>query len=467
MGAFFDSIHVRTENSDALQKALWEVAKQTDFKFLLGPALNGWMSVFPSEIGREGPIAAEIAKLINCDVFHLMVYDDDVFYYHCYRDAKLVDQYNSNPDYFEADSEEENQLSRGRPELFNDLLPDPKSLAKLKKLLGAERFTFESERMSTFVELLGFANALTCYDYLQEGSQDEIEGWDQFIHIEFQPHSAEDFNQRGEVKLVKNDFEGAAEDFHKALTLNPDLVIARDNTTRANDGKKERNKKIAQGYTLVGRKCRESGDLDSALTHFNKAIELDPELATAYSSRGIVKKSKGDLDGALADFNKAIELKEDLPVTYMRRAAIKDAKGDSEGAIADYNRSIELKPDSAMAYNNRGELKRRKRDLDGAVSDYNRAIELKPDSALYHSNRALVKLAKKDLEGALADCNRAIELKGDLGVAYNNRGMVKQVKGDLTGALEDYDRAIGLNPDIAAFRTNRDKAMQMNSNQKL
>jgi hypothetical protein len=46
MGASFDSIHIRTENSDSVQKALEQVAKGSDCKFLLGPAINGWTSVF-------------------------------------------------------------------------------------------------------------------------------------------------------------------------------------------------------------------------------------------------------------------------------------------------------------------------------------------------------------------------------------------------------------------------------------
>jgi hypothetical protein len=41
MGAFFDSMHIRTENSDVDQKALNNVAKDADCKFLLGMALNG------------------------------------------------------------------------------------------------------------------------------------------------------------------------------------------------------------------------------------------------------------------------------------------------------------------------------------------------------------------------------------------------------------------------------------------
>jgi tetratricopeptide (TPR) repeat protein len=462
MGAFFDSIHVRSDNAGMLllQKALEQIAREEDLKFLMGPALNGWTCVFPSEIGVKEPISARIAALVPDDIFQLMVHDDDVFFYWFYRDGRLVDRYNSNPDYFEAATEDELKEAMGRPELFKDLLPEAKSLSKLKKLLTADRFTFESERMRDFVELLGLSNALTSYDYLQEKEIDEIEGWNQFIHIGYQPVTANDYNSRGEAKLAKNDIDGALADFNKALELNPDSTEARENQIKANHALNDRNKEWANGYTFLGQEFKEKGELDNALTYFNKAIECDPTFAVAYSSRGMVKKSKGDLEGAMADFNKAIELKENLPVTYMSRAAIKKAKGDLAGALVDYNRCIELKPGSAKAFNNRGELKFKQGDRDGALEDYNRAIELKPDNAIYYSNRSMVKI-KRDPDGAIVDCNRAIELKPDLGTAYNNRGMAKQVKGDLDGALEDYNKAISLQPDIAEFQINRDKALKI------
>ena len=108
MGASFDSIHIRTENSDLVQKALEQVAKGSNCKFLLGPEINGWISVFPSDFLND-VICAKIAGLVPDDIFHLAVHDDDIFIYYFYRDGRLVDQYNSNPNYPDEDSEEEKQ----------------------------------------------------------------------------------------------------------------------------------------------------------------------------------------------------------------------------------------------------------------------------------------------------------------------------------------------------------------------
>jgi hypothetical protein len=161
MGAWFDSIHVKTEDSDYVQKVLEQLSRKADCKFLLGSAINGWISVFPNELGRKESVSAAIAKLIPHDMFQLMVHDDDVFQYYFYRGGQLIDRYVSCPDYFEEMPEDERRQCEGHPELFHDLFADPKSLSKLQKLLVADKFTFESERMTQFVELLGLQNALS------------------------------------------------------------------------------------------------------------------------------------------------------------------------------------------------------------------------------------------------------------------------------------------------------------------
>ena len=334
MGAFFDSIHVRTENSDLVQNALEQLAKEKDYKFLLGPTLNGWVSIFPNEIGRKQMISEEIAKIVPNDAFHLMVHDDDIFFYYFYRDGQPIDRYNSCPDYFEEVSEDEIKHCQGHPELFQDLLSDSKSLGKLQKLLTADKFTFESERMTQFVKLLRLPNALSSYNYLrsEDWDKDGIEGWKQFIHIEYEPASAEDYNNRGEAKLAKDDLYGALADFNKAIELNPDLVAAHDNRSRAENAKSDATKKSADTWNQFGKIKKEEGDLDNALVGYNKAIELNPNFAAAYSNRGLVKKAKGDLDGAMADFNKAIELKPDLTAAYNNRGDAKRSKGDLDGA---------------------------------------------------------------------------------------------------------------------------------------
>src|SRR5262245_56367845 len=116
-----------------------------------------------------------------------------------------------------------------------------------------------------------------------------------------------------------------------------------------------------------------------------QAAKSSPSVATSDEpdgdlvNRGIEKAKNGDLDSAMTDFNRAAELnpKDDAP--YYNRAQVKRLKNDTAGAIADYTKAIELGSTNPANYNNRGNARAEKKDRDGAIADYTRAIELKPD----------------------------------------------------------------------------------------
>jgi tetratricopeptide (TPR) repeat protein len=75
------------------------------------------------------------------------------------------------------------------------------------------------------------------------------------------------------------------------------------------------------------------GDIDRAISDYNKAIELNPNYAPAYNSRGRAYTSKGDYTRAVADVTKAGELTPKLvpkpgPLsTAMKGAAHKSKEG--------------------------------------------------------------------------------------------------------------------------------------------
>ncbi len=199
-------------------------------------------------------------------------------------------------------------------------------------------------------------------------------------------------------------------------------------------------------------------DFQGALIDVNKAISLNPNLASAYSRRGSIKFALKNIPEALADYNRAISLNPQFALAYNNRGLLKvDNLNDVPGALADYNRAISLNPQFAFAYNNRGLLKEDKlNEPQAALADYNKAISLNLQYASAYYNRGILKDEKlNDVSGALADHNKAIALKPQLTEAYNSRGILKVKLSDLQGALADYNTAISLNPQYALAYHNR------------
>jgi WD40 repeat protein len=187
MGAFYGSVQVRGEDRESVRAALEELARKKRRKFLLGPALDGWIGVYPDGNGQDLRVVGELARRLPGELVAVLVHDDDIFAYEYYRDGKRVDRYNSVPDYFEEVSEAERRRLRGRPERLAHLASDPARFAALRDRLDGqarERVVFASELLEAFAETLGIRNALTSYEYLKENEEtDDVEGWEQFVHV--------------------------------------------------------------------------------------------------------------------------------------------------------------------------------------------------------------------------------------------------------------------------------------------
>jgi WD40 repeat protein len=189
VGAHFGSINVRLDDREAVMIATESIAREFKKKFLVGPLLNGWISVYPEQSGQEDACLTAFAKRLDCIVLHLMVYHDDILFYGFYRNGKLLSEYSSCPDHFEEVSPEEHERLRARPELFLELVGSEKKVAQIARFLRVSvtgddvEFTFEQERLERFANLLGIENTLTSYEYLMDGERDGIKKWRQFEHV--------------------------------------------------------------------------------------------------------------------------------------------------------------------------------------------------------------------------------------------------------------------------------------------
>ncbi len=161
-----------------------------------------------------------------------------------------------------------------------------------------------------------------------------------------------------------------------------------------------------------------NSDLDKykeAITNYDKAIELNPQLAIAYNNRGTENAALHKYKEAIEDYNKAIELNPQLVEAYNNRGNAKSNLGDSKEAIADYNKAIELDPQYVDAYYNRGNAKLHSGKNEEAIEDYNKAIELNPKYAKAYCNRGVAKLALGRHEEAIKDYDKAKTLFAESG----------------------------------------------------
>ena len=185
-------------------------------------------------------------------------------------------------------------------------------------------------------------------------------------------------------------------------------------------------------------------DVADKLNSYNRAIELNPDIAEAYFNRGNAKRELGQYEDAIADFNNSIQLQPDMADAYSNRGNVKGRLGRHEDAITDFVKAIQLDPDMAEAYSNRGIVKRRLGRHEDAITDYDRAIQLNPDMAEAYFNRGISKSNLKHHEDAITDYDRAIQLQPNMAEAYFNRGNSKYELGLKVEAKSDFETALRL-----------------------
>jgi len=152
---------------------------------------------------------------------------------------------------------------------------------------------------------------------------------------------------------------------------------------------------------------------------------------------------------AMKAFDKAIELDANLAIAYAGRAAIYDDWGEYQKALRESEQAIQLDPNHAWGFNTRGWANIGLHNFQKAMEDLNRAIELFPKYAYAYANRSRVHHILKNYHRALDDANKAIEYNPELSIGYFRRGKALASLNRFQDAIKDFDKSIELDPTFS------------------
>jgi tetratricopeptide (TPR) repeat protein len=185
-------------------------------------------------------------------------------------------------------------------------------------------------------------------------------------------------------------------------------------------------------------------DFDGAIENFNKAIKLDSESLKANYYRGLAKYRKGDDKGAIIDFTNSIKISPNNTTLYNQRGIAKANIKDYLGAIDDQNKAIELDPVNIYAIYSRGRSMHSLGALKEAMLDYNTAIANNEIEA--YNSRGLLKRDLEDYNGAIDDFYNAINFDSLDPLYHHNLGNVLLKTGEFEEAKNQFSTAERLDP---------------------
>ena len=202
-------------------------------------------------------------------------------------------------------------------------------------------------------------------------------------------------------------------------------------------------------YNNRGNVRRDQNDFQGAMEDYNKAIELNYN--DAYNNRGILRNRMNDYKNAIEDFNRALHGKSDRDIAHYNKGIAKLNLGDFSGAVEDFSKAIEINPQYSDAYNNRGFVRYEKlSDFIGAIHDFDTAILLSPAEPDIYYNRGNAKILAGNYESAIIDYDMALHIKPDYGEAYFNKGIALLKLEKAVPACLNWDKASELGVARAA-----------------
>ncbi len=98
----------------------------------------------------------------------------------------------------------------------------------------------------------------------------------------------------------------------------------------------------SRDYRDEGVKAEDTGDLDSAMKLYQKAIELDPMYSVAYNDLGVIYEAKGMLGRAEESYLKAIKIDPYYLSTYTNLAFLYEEKRELDKAAYYWEKRAEL-----------------------------------------------------------------------------------------------------------------------------
>ncbi|MGH9966382.1 MAG: protein kinase domain-containing protein [Pyrinomonadaceae bacterium] len=201
--------------------------------------------------------------------------------------------------------------------------------------------------------------------------------------------------------------------------------------------------------------------LDSAIKHFQRAIELDPNFALAYSALGGCYVNRalkglgeaGDHEKAESAFSKALALDPKLLEARMHMVFIYLHRGEKPKARAEVEQLREEYPNDVGVHFVRGVLSRLDGDYDRALRSFDRMIRLNPAERVVASyNRARIFSYRRQYEEALAELDAGAELEPDHPLIRTFRALVLYYRGEVTAATRILEHVLQQHPQMDGIR---------------
>ncbi len=244
--------------------------------------------------------------------------------------------------------------------------------------------------------------------------------------------------------------------------------------------RRERNKELAEEQKVLGNQEYRAKRFNTAIQHYDKAIELLPEESIFYLNKAAVYMEEKKFEDALNVCDAAIKLAEaasprpleKIAKAYARKAnclvqmqkydqalemydkalleaaepAVKEARKKCLKLKQQAEEKAYISPELSEQHREKGSKFFRDGNYAEAMREYNEAIKRLPTNEVLYMNRALTYLKFVEYGKALEDLERALKINPKYVKAYAKKGAVHYLMKDYYKSIEAYDKGLEIEP---------------------
>jgi len=218
----------------------------------------------------------------------------------------------------------------------------------------------------------------------------------------------------------------------------------------------------ASEYILRGHCRYETGKISTAITDYNRAVELDSTSVAAHLKLSEMYELNDEYSKVIREYSKLIELEPGEGKWYEKRGDLFQRQRLHEKAINDFTDSIAKDPDGDyLRYKKRGMSHKSRKNYDKAISDFSVVLSQDPNDYESYKWRGLCCIGLKKYPQAYDDLTFLIINEKQLDFAYKYRGVYYYRLQQYDDALQDYLRALSYDPKSGRERGRTHKLLYL------
>jgi len=198
---------------------------------------------------------------------------------------------------------------------------------------------------------------------------------------------------------------------------------------------------VTTPWINLGHYYRDRKEVNPAINHYTKAIEINGNKGQIYNSRGKLYLENGKPELALADFTKGVKASPKIAEIHINQGAAFGTLGNYKASLASLNKGLALDPENKNGYSNRAMLYTLLEDHVKAIQDHTAYLKLNPNNANIWFEQGQAYNIVGNPQKALESLNRAIQINPNNKTFYQARARANAALGNNAAAQADAQRA--------------------------